>query len=68
MNELFEQLGDNIAVGDFGITFQGALITNVLNKGNGEVEFWSGNPHTDKHAEQLFPNKETQDLIIDELL
>jgi hypothetical protein len=67
MNELFKEFGENIAVGDFGITYNGALITNVLNS-NGKIEFWCGNPQTDKYAEQVLPNKETQDLIIDEIV
>lgn len=39
---------------DWGIKENGTLITDVLVDDKGEnVEFWSGNPLEDKHAEQV---------------
>lgn len=41
-------------ISDWDIKENGTLITDVLVDDSGEnVEFWSGNPFEDKHAEQI---------------
>jgi len=67
LKELFtEYETDNLSVGDFGITTQGALVTNVINN-KGKVEFWSGDPTTQKYAEELMLSKYEKDRIIEEI-
>ena len=65
--DLFEDFTtDNLFVADFGITVQGALVTNIINN-NGKVEVWAGNPVEDKYAEQLVLDKSELDAILDEV-
>ena len=67
LKELFSEYEtDNLSVGDFGITTQGVLVTNVIN-GKDKVEFWSGNPTSEKYAEELILSKCEKDRIIEEI-
>ena len=67
LKELFyEYETDNLQVADLGITTQGVLLTNVINN-NGNVEFWSGDPTTEKYAEELILSKCDKDWIIEEI-
>ena len=59
---------DGLAIADFDIVYQGALITDVLINDNGEIVFWSGNPFTDKHAEQILVDKKTENTIYKEII
>lgn len=56
--EVIEVLTDNFDghanIADWCVKENGSLITDVLVDDKGEnVEFWSGNPIEDKHAEQI---------------
>lgn len=59
---------DGLAIADFGIKYQGALITDVLLNDNGEIVFWSGNPFDDDHAEQILVDTKTEKLIYNEII
>jgi hypothetical protein len=50
---------DNLSVEDFGIKCNGATITNVTTNG-ADIYFWSGNPYTDKDAEEILIYDEDQ--------
>ena len=68
LKELFSEYEtDNLSVGDFGITTQGVLVTNIINS-KGNVEFWSGDPTTLKYAEELILSKCEKDRIIEEIV
>ena len=58
MNNIFEDFGTEVCVTDLNLIYQGARIDYVISN-NGEVEFWAGNPETDKFAEQLIMPKQT---------
>ena len=54
VEELFnEHNTDVLSVVDFGIKHDGALITHVTKTENGSLQFWSGNPETDKDAAEI---------------
>ena len=59
---------DGLAIADFDIVYQGALITDVLLNDDGEIVFWSGNPFDDDHAEQILIDKKTENLIYKEII
>ena len=59
---------DGLSIADFGIKYQGALITDVLLNDNGEIVFWSGNPFDDDHAEQILVDTKTKKLIYNEII
>lgn len=59
---------DGLAIADWGIKYQGALITDVLLNDDGEVVFWSGNPFNDDHAEQILVDTKTENLIYKEII
>jgi hypothetical protein len=59
---------DGLTIADFGIKYQGALITDVLLNDNGEIVFWSGNPFDDDHAEQILVDTNTENLIYNEII
>ena len=59
---------DGLTIADFGIKYQGALITDVLLNDNGEIAFWSGNPFDDDHAEQILVDTKTEKLIYNEII
>ena len=59
---------DGLTIADFGIKYQGALITDVLLNDNGEIVFWSGNPFDDDHAEQILVDTKTEKLIYNEII
>lgn len=64
MKELFDEYETlNLFIGDFEYTFQGALITNICDTPEG-LQFWSGDPETDKHAEQMLLDEESKDELI----
>lgn len=66
--KLFEDLDcDTICVSDLGIHFQGARIDYILCDYDRKIEFWSGNPFTDKDAEQLMLD-ETEVNFVSELI
>lgn len=56
-DELREQFDDfdtdTICVEDYGIKHNGALITHITIPNEADICFWSGNPHTDKDAEEI---------------
>lgn len=56
---------DNLSVEDFGIKYNGAIITNVTTNG-ADIYFWSGNPYTDDDAEeiQITDYDENREIII----
>lgn len=59
---------DGLAIADWGIKYQGALITDVLLNDDGEVVFWSGNPFNDDHAEQILVDTKTEKKIYKEII
>jgi hypothetical protein len=68
MDELFNEYGNNLSVGDFGITWNGALVTNVIkNPETGEVSLYSGNPETDDYFEELLPERSEFQAIIERI-
>lgn len=68
MDELFNEYGNNLSVGDFGITWNGALVTNVVkNPKTGEASLYSGNPETDDYFEELLPERSEFQSIIERI-
>lgn len=64
MKELFDEYETtNLSIGDLEYTFQGALITNICDTLEG-LQFWSGDPETDKHAEQILLDEKSKDKLI----
>jgi hypothetical protein len=59
---------DGLTIADFGIKYQGALITDVLLNDNGKIVFWSGNPFDDDYAEQILVDANTEKLIYNEII
>lgn len=56
-DELREQFDDfdtdTLCVKDYGIKHNGTIITHVTMPNEADIYFWSGNPHTDKNAEEI---------------
>ena len=56
-DELREQFDDfdtdTLSIEDFGLKYNEALITHVTMPNEADICFWSGNPHTDKDAEEI---------------
>ena len=53
---LLEDYDGHAVISDWGIKEKGTLITDAvvaLDNGEKVVQFWSGNPFEDKHAEQI---------------
>lgn len=70
MDDLFQEFDTlNLYVGDFGITYRGVLITNVVKKDpeTGEIGLFAGDPYKDKYAEELFPEKSEFQSIIEQI-
>jgi len=44
---------DTLCVEGFGVKHNGALITHITKPNEADICFWSGNPHTDKDAEEI---------------
>lgn len=65
---LLKEYDGKITIADFGVNYQGALITDAILTAEEELQFWSGNPELD-HSAQIIPDEETTnhlyDLIID---
>ena len=69
MEELFNEFGNNLSVGDFRITYKGALVTNVVkNPETGEISLYSGNPEElDGYFEELLPERSEYQAIIEQI-
>lgn len=68
MDELFNEYGNNLSVGDLGITWNGALVTNVIkNPETGEVSLYAGNPETDDYFEELLPERSEYQALIERI-
>lgn len=66
MDELFDEYDtDTISVSDFGITYQGTAVDYIHRGNDGRISIWSGNPDTDKYAEELLPDKTTKRKILE---
>lgn len=64
LKELFDEYETtNLSIGDLEYTYQGALITNIYDTPEG-LQFWSGDPEIDKHAEQILLDEESKDELI----
>lgn len=61
--EILKEYGGHLTITDLDITYQGALITDVVLTTDEEIQFWSGDPITDKHAEEILVNDETRDTL-----
>ena len=61
--EILKEYGGQITITDFDITYQGALITDVVLTADEEIQIWSGDPITDKHSEEILVNDETREMI-----
>lgn len=59
---------EGLTIADFGIKYQGALITDVLFNDKREIIFWSGNPFEDDNAEQILVDANTENLIYNEII
>lgn len=57
---------DIIAVSDFNIIHNGALVTHVC-MNNNTVSIWAGNPVSDKHAEELVLSEDEKNKIISKI-
>lgn len=51
--QFYEFDTDTLCVEDYGIKPNGILITHVTKPNEAGICFWSGNPHTDKDAEEI---------------
>ena len=69
IEDIFIEYGDNLSVGDLGITYQGVLITNVVNNTEtGEIQLFAGDPYDeDNYFEELFPERSEFDAIIEQI-
>lgn len=68
LKELFDEYETtNLSVGDLEYTFQSALITNICDAPEG-LQFWSGDPETDKRAVQILLDEESKDELITRVL
>lgn len=66
LNELFEEYESNsIRVSDFGLTHRGVRIDYIHRDDNGKISIWAGNPDTDKHAEELLPDRSERKEILE---
>lgn len=64
LKELFDEYETmNLSIGDLEYTFQGTLITNICDTPEG-LQFWSGDPKTDKHAEQILLDEKSKAELI----
>lgn len=64
-DELFDEYEtDTIAVGDFNVLFQGALVQCIHRDCDGNVSIWSGDPD-DKFSEELLPSKAEKKEILE---
>lgn len=61
--EILKEYEGQLTITDLDITYQGALITDVVLTTDEEIQFWSGDPITDKHAEEILVNDETRDRL-----
>lgn len=68
MNEIFEVFEefetDNLVVSDFNIKTNGLLVTNIVRNEDNSVSIWSGDPDTDKHAEELILDNVEKEFVI----
>jgi hypothetical protein len=68
IDELFNEYGNNLSVGDLRITYNGALVTNVIkNPETGEIGLYAGNPEMDDYFEELLPERSEYQAIIDQI-
>lgn len=68
LKEMFDEYETtNLSVEDLEYTFQGVLITNICDTPEG-LQFWSGDPETDKHAEQILLDEVSKDELITRVL
>ena len=68
INELFNDFDSNtIIVSDFGIIANGVELTHIHLTDDGNIQLWSGNPDTDKFAEELIVSEERKREIIDNM-
>ena len=51
--EFYDFDTDTLFVEDYGLKHNGSLITHVTKPNEADICFWSGNPHTDKDAEEI---------------
>lgn len=51
--EFYDLDTDTLFVEDYGLKHNGSLITHVTKPNEADICFWSGNPHTDKDAEEI---------------
>lgn len=66
MDKLFDEYDtDTISVSDFGITYQGTAVDYIHRGNDGRISIWSGNPDTDKYAEELLPDKTAKRKILE---
>lgn len=58
---------DTLFVEDYGLKYNGSLITHVTKPNEADICFWSGNPHTDKDAEeiQITDYEQRREIIIE---
>jgi len=67
--ELFEEFGTNtISVSKFRIVANGSLVDYIHLTDDGIVQIWSGNPNTDKYAEELNLSKPERRRVFEEIL
>lgn len=58
-SNIFDEFdSDMVCVSDLNLIYQGTRIDYVINN-DGNIEFWAGNPETDKYAEQLMIPRQT---------
>lgn len=66
--KLFNEFDDrNLVVADFGIKANGMLVTNIVGNDDDSVSIWSGDPDTDKHAEEIVLDDAEKESILKEV-
>lgn len=63
---ILKEYGGEIEITDFGVNYQGALITDVV-LAEEEIQFWSGSPRF-AHSAEIVLDEETTDYIYDLLI
>ena len=64
---ILKEYDGEIDITDFGIKYQGALITDVILTAEEEIQFWSGHPEFD-HSAQIILDEGTTNYLYDQLL
>lgn len=61
---LLKEYDGEIEITDFGVNYQGVLITDVILTAEEDIQFWSGHPEFD-HSAQIILDEETTNYIYD---